>query len=238
MTLIQHHTLIHYLLLLTSCNFFVWAYPQQTVTTAVLATVALDFGSVDSSISGSEEDFTTIALVGISSGTDSNGNSVSETTYSRELVVSDAAFTTTTNGEVVVDTLVPGVVMTEIDTIVENASGYYISGSQYFTGGTLSVTVQGEYLTCSFTNPEATVGGCSESDILPEATTTLHHSDGYSANIIPTTITQPVQALVSSSTAAVSASSKPSNGGVLSQKQKGLVSMMYLVPIVLVSWVM
>lgn len=215
------------------------AYPQQTgspslttspsaATTATLEIVSFELGgfNLGSSISGEEQDFTTIALVGISSGTDSNGNSISETTYSEEIINSYAAsFTTTTDGELVVNTLVPGQVISNIgkcsshvwclrrnmdlppsyaDTIVENASGYYVTGTQYFTGAP-----EGDYTTCSFA-ADGSVGGCSYVDFVPDTTTSGNPTSTvdqgqFTGSVVATAVTL-VEQPATSSSAAVSGS--------------------------------
>jgi len=155
------------------------------------------------SISGSEEEFTSIVILGI--GSDTEKPEESQTTYSIEEVVSEAVLTTTAGGSIIADTLVPGSIMTQIDTLVEDGSGYYIS---YSTTeliendfGTSSY-IQDDYETCSFSGA---VGGCSDSDYLIELPTsggsvvTSFHSGSYSGTLVATTMTLPLQAVTTSS---------------------------------------
>ncbi|KAJ3812457.1 hypothetical protein EV368DRAFT_79770 [Lentinula lateritia] len=209
--------------------FGVRAYPQQTssptatvasssTVTAVLSTIDLGgFNLGGETISGFEQEFTTISVVGISSGTGSDGKS--ETTYSREIIISDAILTTATDGSLIPNTVVPGNIITEIgecpmskineeglsihaDTFVENVSGYYVTDAETITTGS-TYEIQGNYETCSFAGPGAVSAGCSDSDYLVEmptnggSTTTVYHSGQFSDPVSATTMTLPVQVVAS-----------------------------------------
>ncbi|KAJ3753985.1 hypothetical protein EV360DRAFT_87272 [Lentinula raphanica] len=221
-----HSTLFH-LLVLLGPN--VWAYPQQTTTsptqtvissstvTAILQTIDLDGYNLGGlTLSGFEQDFTTISIIGISVGTDSDGKSESETTYSREIIVSDAVLTVATDGSVVPNTLIPGSISTDIETIVENGSGYYINNVDSFTSGT-DVLSEGAYITCSFADSNAASAGCSESDYLQGPSTTTYRSLQYSASVGATTMTLPVQVV-----ATTQVSSSTSGSGGVSQSNGGI----------------
>ncbi|KAJ3718203.1 hypothetical protein F5878DRAFT_633385 [Lentinula raphanica] len=221
------NTLFHLLVLLGPD---VWAYPQQTTTsstqtviststvTAILQTIDLDGYNLGGlTLSGFEQDFTTISVIGISTGTDSDGKGESETTYSREIIVSDAVLTVATDGSVVPETFAPGYISTDIETIVENASGYYIDNVDSFTSGT-DVLSEGAYITCSFADSNAASAGCSESDYLRGPSTTTYRSLQYSASVGATTMTLPVQVVA---TTQVSSSSTSGGGGV-SQSNGGI----------------
>ncbi|KAJ3792894.1 hypothetical protein GGU11DRAFT_454252 [Lentinula aff. detonsa] len=213
----------------------VWAYPQQitdsptltavstSTVTAVLQTIDLEgFDIGGETLSGFEQDYTTISIVGISTGTGSDGKSETETTYSREILVSDAILTIATDGSLEPNTLVAGNIITYLNTIVENASGYYISEADDITSGTVQYS-EGTYETCSFAGPNAVSAGCSDSDYLMRSSTTVYQSLEFSASVGTTTMTLPVQVVatpqVSSSGSATTSSSgaSQSNSGV-SQK--------------------
>ncbi|KIK58542.1 hypothetical protein GYMLUDRAFT_245962 [Collybiopsis luxurians FD-317 M1] len=198
------------------------------VVTAIISTIALGgFNLGGETISGLEEELTTISILGISSGTGSNGESESETTYYREIVVSDAVETTTTGGQLIPNTLVPGQIFTDIgetllcsylaledETIVENASGYRAFASSTFTIDG-STGIQNTYETCSF-GSDGVSGGCSESDVLAMgaggSSTTLYHTISYQGSIAGTTLTLPFQAQAAV-TSSPSPSSTASNSG-------------------------
>ncbi|KAJ4490826.1 hypothetical protein J3R30DRAFT_3752561 [Lentinula aciculospora] len=156
---------------------------SSSTITAVLSTVALG-GFNAGGINGSnfKQDSTTISLIEISSDRDGD----SETTYSREIIISDGVLTTTTDGSFVPNTLVTGNVVTEIETLVENASGYYMTAVDEFTTGTTHY-IEGTYETCSFVDAGAGAAsaGCSDSDYLVEmptngdSTTTVYHSTQF-----------------------------------------------------------
>ncbi|KAJ4493454.1 hypothetical protein C8J55DRAFT_159912 [Lentinula edodes] len=192
----MHMSLLHntlFCLLL----FGVRAYSQQTssptatvasssTVTAVLSTIDLGgFNLGGETISGFEQEFTTISVVGISSRTGSDGKSA--TTYSREIIISDAILTTATDGSLIPNTAVPGNVITEAETIT--------TGSTY--------EIQGNYETCSFAGPGAVSAGCSDSDDLVEmptdggSTTMVYHSGQFSDPVSATTMTLPVQVVAS-----------------------------------------
>ncbi|KAJ3872578.1 hypothetical protein F5051DRAFT_445053 [Lentinula edodes] len=201
-----HNTLFCLLL------FGVRAYPQQTssptatvasssTVTAVLSTIDLGgFNLGGETIPGFEQEFTTISVVGISSRTGSDGKSA--TTYSREIIISDAILTTATDGSLIPNTVVPGNVITEIKTFVENVSGYYVTDAETITTGS-TYEIQGNYETCSFAGPGAVSAGCSDSDYLVEmptdggSTTTVYHSGQFSDPVSATTMTLPVQVVAS-----------------------------------------
>ncbi|KAJ3864376.1 hypothetical protein EV359DRAFT_64076 [Lentinula novae-zelandiae] len=216
----MHMSLLHntlFCLLL----FGVRAYPQQTssptatvasssTVTAVLSTIELGgFNLGGETIPGFEQEFTTISVVGFSSRTGSDGKSA--TTYSREIIISDAILTTATDGSLTPNTIVPGNVITEIETFVENVSGYYVTDAETITTGS-TYEIQGNYETCSFAGPGAVSAECSDSDYLVEmptdggSTTTVYHSGKFSDPVSATTMTLPVQ-VVASPQAALSSGS-------------------------------
>lgn len=186
-----------------------------------------------------------------------------------EAVVSDAVLTTTVGGSIIPDTLVPGNAMTQIgdyfqrssntgceskhrvltETIVEDASGYYISYSTTENIDDSSMTssyIQVDYQTCSFSG---VTGGCSDSDYLVELPTsgssvvTSFHSDSFSGTLVGTTMTLPFQAVATSSvsgSANSTASASSSNGVLSTVKFAGVGLEVYLVLtslVTLVPWV-
>ncbi|KAF5376758.1 hypothetical protein D9757_009479 [Collybiopsis confluens] len=229
-----HSTLFYFLIASFNFSNFAWAYPQlqnsvptptpssssdqasAPVITAVISTIALGgFDLGGETISGSEEEFTEYSVLDISSGAGTDGESESETTYYRKIVVSDAVFTTTTGDQIIPDTGVPGYIYTEIDTIVENASGYRQWGSTNVTTEG-SVAIQNEYQTC-YINSDGVGGGCSMGVVridMASSTISIFHPITYVGSIAGTTLTLPfqTQAVVTTSSPSASATSSQSNG--------------------------
>ncbi|KAF9061559.1 hypothetical protein BDP27DRAFT_1337852 [Rhodocollybia butyracea] len=149
-----------------------------------------------------------------------------------EVVASDAILTTTPGTSIIPDTMVPGNVMTQIETIVEDASGYYISYSTTEDTVDNSVTssyIQVGYQTCSFSGA---MGGCSDSGYVVELPTsggpavTSFQSDSFSGSLVGTTMTLPFKAVATSSVSESgnsTASARSGNNGLSIVKCAGMI---------------
>lgn len=97
-----------------------------------------------------------------------------------------------------------------VDTIVESASGYYMSGSQFLGGPE-------EYTTCSFASDGT--GGCSYADFFLESTTNGISSDTvsqgqFSGSVVAATVTLVEQDVATGSTTSAGTASAATSGTV------------------------
>lgn len=97
-----------------------------------------------------------------------------------------------------------------VDTIVESASGYYMSGSQFLGGPE-------EYTTCSFASDGT--GGCSYADFFLKSTTNGISSDTvsqgqFSGTVVAATVTLVDQAVATGSTTSAGTASAATSGTV------------------------